>query len=235
MLLKCLLNSVGELNMLPTEENYNKQRDLIEVKHPIKVLKKALILKKNEKDSGFVSCFKDARKFVVTGYPLKCHSKINRFEVLICIGEDIYNYGFKIDNYNVEEEWLYVMDKKGIFRKVFDFKEKYSNKLFLYRLAKDHNFKTAKNVITWFKNIEIFPDYKNCDLMIIKDINSKPQQILFESDNVNLLDYQYFNHDEIWLVGRFANRQTNLRPLSDFEFNSQANIKKDYKAGRYGV
>ena len=232
MLLKCSFDSVGELHMLPTEENYNQQRDLIEIKYPIKVLKKALILKKNKKDFSFVSCFKDARKFVVTG---KCHSKINRFEFLVYIGEDIYNYGFKIDNYKVEEEWLYVMNEKGLFKKVFDFKEKYSNKLFLYRLAKEHNFKTAKNILAWFKNIEISTDHKSCDLAVIKDINSKPQQILFESDNADLLDYQHFNHDEIWFVRRFANGQINLCPLSNFEFNPQANIKKAYEAGRYGV
>lgn len=230
MLLKCQFNSIGEFNMLPTEENYNQQKNY---------LKKALILKKSsEKDFSFVLCLKDARKIVTTGNPSKYYSKINRFEFLVYIGEDIYNYGFKVNGHKIEEEWLYAINEKGSFDKIFDFNKKKSDKLFLYRLAKEYDFRAAKNIISWFKNIEIFSDCENCDLVIIKDADSKAQQILFESTNADLLDYRHFNHDEIWFIRRlrnFTGERIDLYPLSDFDFRPQIDIKKDYMAGRYGV
>lgn len=94
-----------------------------------------------------------------------------------------------------------------------------------------------ENVFDWFQHLKI---HGNClhidnDANVLCDTdcnNSDDGQAIFITDDLTLMDFDYFQQDEIWLANRVKG-EFRLRPLSDFEIHNP-DILKAYLCGRFG-
>lgn len=64
---------------------------------------------------------------------------------------------------------------------------------------------------------------------------SKNIQIIFTAHDVNLINLDYFRQEEIWFIEKNGDGESRIKPLSDFNISQDANLIKDYLAGRFGA
>lgn len=75
--------------------------------------------------------------------------------------------------------------------------------------------------------VEIFND---------RDINKNGSQLIFNTQDTNLLDLNILRRDQIWFTeNNNDNGESELYSLSDFSVRKQENIEKGYILGRYGA
>jgi hypothetical protein len=65
--------------------------------------------------------------------------------------------------------------------------------------------------------------------------NQTKGQLIFTTQESNLLDQSIFRQDEVWLAEKKANGATELYALSDFKEHNTIDIRKGYLNGRYGA
>ncbi len=68
------------------------------------------------------------------------------------------------------------------------------------------------------------------------EFNKSNSQLIFNTNDTNLLDLNLLRRDQIWFVEKDnENGQSDLYSLSDFSVRKNENIEKGYMLGRYGA
>lgn len=141
MLLKYIVSnykSIGhsiEFSMLPTKDNKdNKFTTTISTKMgEWKVLRRGALFGPNASGkSSFMESINFARDYIVKGQPSGRKTLVNQFkgnfedlngittfQFMFYLNEEVFDYGFSLDNQRVHDEWLMIMTSKG-FEPMFE-------------------------------------------------------------------------------------------------------------------
>lgn len=69
-----------------------------------------------------------------------------------------------------------------------------------------------------------------------KENNINNSQLIFNTNDTNLLDLNILRRDQIWFTEKNVDtRESTLFPLNDFSVRKQGNIEKGYLLCRYGA
>ena len=75
--------------------------------------------------------------------------------------------------------------------------------------------------------VEIFND---------SDVNKNNAQLIFNTNDTNLLDLELLRRDQIWFTEKNPNTgESSLYALDDFSVRKSENVEKGYLLGRYGA
>lgn len=135
---KSIAHSI-EYSMFPTEDNLESKYfiPLPTVQGTWKILRRGALLGPNASGkSNFIQSLDFARDYIVeaqksgnkTGVPqfkgeFSDIGKNSTFQFMFCQNEDIFEYGFSLDEYRVDEEWLMILGKstfEPIFQRMTD-------------------------------------------------------------------------------------------------------------------
>ena len=74
------------------------------------------------------------------------------------------------------------------------------------------------------------------ELFNSKEINGKGAQLIFTSQDTNLLDQTLFDKEQIWFVEKDEYGASHLTGLSEYrDIRKQEKIEEKYIKGKYGV
>ncbi len=76
---------------------------------------------------------------------------------------------------------------------------------------------------------------KVVELFNCKKINKKGAQLIFTTHETQLLNFEGFRKDEIWLTEKCIDGSTNIAPLSDYSIPKRSNVRNGYLDGRFGA
>ncbi|EHR5761182.1 ATP-binding protein [Vibrio parahaemolyticus] len=76
---------------------------------------------------------------------------------------------------------------------------------------------------------------KVVELFNSKKVNSKGAQLIFTTHETQLLNFEGFRKDEIWLTEKCVGGRTNISPLSDYAIPKKSNVRNGYLEGRFGA
>lgn len=76
---------------------------------------------------------------------------------------------------------------------------------------------------------------KVVELFNSKKVNSKGAQLVFTTHETQLLNFEGFRKDEIWLTEKCLNGRTSVCPLSDYSIPKRSNVRNGYLDGRFGA
>ncbi|EHR1132700.1 TPA: ATP/GTP-binding protein [Vibrio parahaemolyticus] len=76
---------------------------------------------------------------------------------------------------------------------------------------------------------------KVVELFNSKKINANGAQLIFTTHETQLLNFEGFRKDEIWLTEKCLNGRTNISPLSDYSIPRKSNVRNGYLEGRFGA
>jgi uncharacterized protein len=68
-----------------------------------------------------------------------------------------------------------------------------------------------------------------------KDANPCHAQLIFTTQDTNLLDNKLFRRDQIWFTEKDRQGATHLYSLAEFRMRNDASFERDYVRGRYGA
>lgn len=76
---------------------------------------------------------------------------------------------------------------------------------------------------------------KVVELFNCKSINKHGAQLIFTTHETQLLNFEGFRKDEIWLTEKCLDGSTSIAPLSDYSIPKRSNVRNGYLDGRFGA
>ena len=76
---------------------------------------------------------------------------------------------------------------------------------------------------------------KVVELFNCSKINSKGAQLIFTTHETQLLNFDGFRKDEVWLTEKCTNGSSKITSLAEYSIPKKSNIRKGYLDGRFGA
>ncbi|MCI9454814.1 MAG: ATP-binding protein [Dorea sp.] len=234
---KSIAHSI-EYSMFPTEDNLESKYfiPLPTVQGTWKILRRGALLGPNASGkSNFIQSLDFARDYIVeaqksgnkTGVPqfkgeFSDIGKNSTFQFMFCQNEDIFEYGFSLDEYRVDEEWLMILGKstfEPIFQRMTDDNDvtsielsrylgkKNSKKRFLAELLKETIKKNQRNQLFLYKLSENGFSIAENIMEWFYNI-----QIIFPSSRVHMLEMRLMQNENFarFLSSKLVNYDTGI-------------------------
>lgn len=234
---KSIAHSI-EYSMFPTEDNLESKYfiPLPTVQGTWKILRRGALLGPNASGkSNFIQSLDFARDYIVeaqksgnkTGVPqfkgeFSDIGKNSTFQFMFCQNEDIFEYGFSLDEYRVDEEWLMILGKstfEPIFQRMTDDNDvtsielsrylgkKNSKKRFLAELLKETIKKNQRNQLFLYKLSE--NGFSIAENIMEWFYNIR---IIFPSSRVHMLEMRLMQNENFarFLSSKLVNYDTGI-------------------------
>jgi AAA15 family ATPase/GTPase len=189
------------------------------------------------------------RSIPVNTFKLGDYSKKpSKFEFIFTHQDARYSYGFKLNREQIIEEWLHVVPpgkKKEVmyFERITSSDRKttvYYGSLLTERLI---NLIPALFLLQEEEKVifideldrRLHPLLSRLFVKTVIDCRGKNNQLVFTTQDTNLLNLELLRRDEIWFVEKDLQGSSSLHSLAEFKMRPDLKIEKGYLNGRFGA